>query len=733
MRIWNWVGTDMCIARKTNIHAFRIFLLASAMSAATAAHAQQAPQVELEQITVEGQAGEDGLENGQTVRDPARTEKTQSYTTGKATIGGKGAVPLRQIPQSVSVITRQRIEDQNFTQLEDAARRTPGLLVLRNDPGRSSIFSRGFEFDQFSVDGLPAPMSSIYGTQPDLAIFDRIEVLRGPAALYSGNGEPGGSVNLARKRATDEWQGSVIGSVGSWSNLRTEVDASGALNEAGTVRGRIAGAFQDRESFVDINENQVWVGYGTLEFDITDATTLSIAAWHQEREGVPFNGLASFTDGSNYWLMDVPRSTFVGADWNTFDNATTDYLAELEHRLDNGGHIKAGIRYSERDANMMYGYNQGTYDSTTGVLSGIGFLAREYEGESLSGDVHLSTPFEAWGLEHNFLIGVDFRDYSETIRSNGAPTWPGGAPVVDLNNLDSNWPVPTFNWGNPSTTETTQAGIYSQLRLKPVEPLTVVLGGRLGWFEGTNGNSAYDETEFVPYAAAIYDVTNEISVYASYAETFQQQTGTLQVGGGLIGPRHGDQIEAGIKASLFGGAVNASLAVFQLNDNNRAIGVPGISPPVVNPADVRTTGFEAEIGGEIAEGWDVHASYANLNTEYTRHPSNADVFLTYWPEHVFNLWTKYTFQEPRLEGWHIAGGLKAVSSFYVASGGARLDQDAYVVVDAQVGYKINENLSAALTVTNLFDEKYYERVGSHQLFNFYGEPRAVNLSVKATF
>src|SRR5690606_31273720 len=130
-----------------------------------------------------------------------------------------------------------------------------------------------------------------------------------------------------------------------------------------------------------------------------------------------------------------------------------------------------------------------------------------------------------------------------------------------------------------------------------------------------------------------------------------------------------------------------------------------------------------------------------LNNEYTRHPAGADVYLTYWPEHVFNLWTKYTFQDPRFEGWHVAGGVKVSSGFHVEGTAVgplvnipyRLEQDAYVVVDAQVGYKINENLSAALTVTNLFDEKYYERVGSPLLFNFYGEPRAINLSVKATF
>lgn len=729
------------------IFRLNTLLLATTMivAVAPAAVAQQASQeVELQQINVEGEAAQEGgLKEGQTKTDPARTEATKSYTTDKATIGGKGAVPLRQIPQSVSVVTHERIQDQNFTQLEDAARRSPGLLVLRNDPGRSSIFSRGFEFDQFSVDGLPAPMSSIYGTQPDLAIADRIEVLRGPAALFSGNGEPGGAINIARKRATYDPHASASMSYGSWNNFRTEVDASGALNDAQTVRGRIAGAFQDRESFVDVNENQVWVGYGTLEFDITDDTTLSIAAWHQERDSVPFNGLSAFRNGTDIYLPDVSRSTFTGADWNNFDNATTDILAELEHRLDNGGHIKAALRYSDREADMLYGYNQGVYNPATGDAAAVGVLAREYDGESLSGDVHLSTPFEAWGLEHNFLIGLDFRDYSETIRSANA-SWPGGTPpVVNIYDPDPDWPLPTLTWGDPQTTETQQAGIYSQLRVKPVEPFTIVLGGRIGSFEGESGTDSYDETKFVPYAAAIFDVTDQISVYASYAETFQQQTGSLPAssGGGLIGPREGDQYEIGIKGSFFGGALNTSFAAFYLEDKNRAIAQTAPNAGTYLPADVEVKGFEAEISGRLAEGWDVYASYSYTDNEYTEHPSGVDVFLPYWPKHTFNIWTKYAFQDPRLEGWHVAGGVKVVSSFSQAgtlgSGGSAVDwvleEDGYITVDGQIGYQINENLSAALTVTNIFDEKYYERLGSPVVFNFYGEPRAVNLTVRATF
>src|SRR5690606_22975133 len=158
-------------------------------------------------------------------------------------------------------------------------------------PGRSSLFLRGFEIDNYLVNGLPAPISSIYGTQPDLAIFDRVETLRGPTGLFGGSGEPGGTANLGLKRAQDECSGSASVSAGSWENYRGEVDVTGPLLESGRLRGRFVGAYQDRESFTDVTDNKVSIGYGTVEADLTEDTTLSVGLWHQERDITPFNGL----------------------------------------------------------------------------------------------------------------------------------------------------------------------------------------------------------------------------------------------------------------------------------------------------------------------------------------------------------------------------------------------------------------------------------------------------------
>jgi outer membrane receptor for ferric coprogen and ferric-rhodotorulic acid len=718
---------------------FRASLLASTViagSALTAGAQTAAPgqTIELEQITVQGEASapQTGTAaNDKPVTDPAATEGSQSYTSTAATIGGKGAVPLRQIPQSVTVITRERIEDQNFTQLEDIARQTVGLHVLRNDPGRSSIYSRGFELDNAFINGLPAPLSSIYGTQPDLAIFDRVEVLRGPAALYSGSSEPGGSVNLVLKRPTADPHVSGSVQAGSFKNFRGEIDVSGPVVKSQAIRARIVAAFQDRESVVDTNDNQIGILFGTVEADITDDTTLTVSAFHQERQSTPFNGLPAYANGD---LLGVGRSTFIGADWNRFENQATEGFVELEHRFENGGRAKASVRVTDREVDFLYGQGGSAVGPTGNITRGG--TGRKYWESTVSTDAHVDTPFDFLGLTHNLVVGIDYRRYVQTAQ-NANVRVPGTTNVF---NPISNWPDPTVTYAAKSESDPQQLGVYSQLRLKPAEPVTVVLGGRVGWYDSETRNLTTgaitgvidEDAKFIPNAALILDVTKNVSLYTSYAESFQPQTVATDV---ALPPRESESYEVGVKTSFFDGRLNGLLALFQQHDDNRAFSDVSTGGVFQAVGEVEVDGVEAEISGSPVKGWDLFAGYTFSDLDFIRAPvaQNGQAFSSFVPRHVFTLFSKYEFQDGILDDWSIGGGVKVSSSFYNVNGTARFEEDGYVTADAQVGYDFNDNISAALTVTNLFDEKYYERVGSATVFNFYGEPRAYTLKVNARF
>ena len=700
-------------------HLLATTAIAAALSLGSQpALAQDGDAVPLQTIEVTGQGS-------------ASTEGTGSYTTQLSTASLKGTAEIREIPQTVNVVTQQRMDDQNMTQLEDVARWTPGLRVFTNDPGRSSIFSRGFEFDSYYVDGLPAPMGSRNGTVPDLAPFERVEFLKGPSALYSGSGEPGGTVNLVRKRGLDHYQVKATGTYGSWDNARGELDVTGPLNDR--VRARAVMAYENNNSFIDYNGWDVGVAYGTVDIDITDRDLLTIGAWYQERDISPSNGLPTLADGT---LLDVDTSTFLGADWNSFKNQSTDIIAEYTHSFDSGGEAKVGARYSNRNADSFYAYT-GSAASATGATSMVGYGLEQSE-DVFSIDAHIDKAFTLLGQEQNVLVGVDYQQLDEKIsqaRLRGLGT----------NNVFSPNPFiaqPSYTYSTRTSSDPKEAGIYGQLRLKPHDMVTVVLGGRESWYRADVNDLVSGATtevqhnaNFSPYAGLVVDLNENVSVYASYTQVFQPQT-EVDAAGDLLPVRTANQMETGVKSSFFGGRLNGSLAVYQLNDTDRAIADPNAPGSYLASGEIQVRGVEAELSGAPFPtrfpGWELFGSYTYMDMEYKK--DSADLTYQYYlPQNMFNVWSKYTFQQGLLEDVHVGAGLNYVSSFHNQYLGLELRQDDYVTVDAQIGYLFDERVQATLTVTNLLDEKYYERLGTTSTFNFYGQPRAFMAKLEATF
>ncbi|MBK1697781.1 TonB-dependent siderophore receptor [Rhodovibrio salinarum] len=659
------------------------------------------------------------------------TETTDSYTTDFISVGEKDTRLWREVPQSTTVLTREYLEDRNASSLDTALRDAPGLLVLDNDNGRSSLYSRGFEFDSLSFNGLPAPLSSIYGTQPDMAIVDHVEILKGPSGLFAGAGEPAGAINMHLKRPLREFQGSSEVSGDSWGGVRGEADLSVPFTEDGDVRGRLVLARGHDEGWVDNNDNDVSVGYGTMQADLTNMTTASLTISHMQRDIEPYNGLPTYADGT---LLDIDRSTTTGADWNDFDNRVTDYIGELEHRFADGGHAKVSARYSDRDVDFLYGY-AGSAAAANGDISSVSWLARDYEETSLALDSHISKPIRLFGQEHNVLVGADYQRFENTFKQ-------GRGATGDTNNIfhwNTNLTRPSVTYSSQTETETDQYGLYGQVRIKPIDDLTLIGGGRSTWYQSettdlltsTQTGEQDVDAEFTPYAGVVYDLTETISPYVSYTEIFQPQS-QVNASGQTLEPRQGSQYEAGVKASLLDGGLNASAAVFHLTDENRPMS-DGAGNTVAGE-EVEVEGVEFEVSGNIQPNWEVLAGYTYSRSEYVNGTNSGDVFSTYTPRHMAHLWTKYRFNTG---GWmndlFVGGGVKAFSDFKSISRGTTINADGYVVVDVMAGYDITDSVTATLTVNNLFDEKYYSRVGGASVFNFYGEPRSALLSLKAVF
>ncbi|ENO87085.1 TonB-dependent siderophore receptor [Thauera linaloolentis] len=666
------------------------------------------------------------------------TSPEEGRYVSKAAVGGKEPATLREIPQSVSVITRQRIEDQNLGTVADALNQVTGVTVVSNDTTQSQYRSRGHSLG-ITHDGIPSYNALSGYQQLDLAVYERVEVLRGPAGVFLGTGEPGGVVNLVRKRAQKAFAASGSLSAGSWNNYGLQADITGPLNEDGSVRARAVFSATDREYFYDRTDTRKFVGYATLDWDITPATTLSLAATLQDDEtDAPYMGLPAWASGG---LLKASRSTNPYPDWNRYEWNTKDFQADLTRRFDSGW--SATVKLSRRDQDF---YFKDSYP-TTGVdpvahTVNYGRRVRDYNYTRDAVDVFLSGPFRLFGREHRALFGYNRDSLLSAYDGVNAPAVAG----VPFGRHDL---VPEFDlpYTLGAETETRQSGYYGQLRLSLADPLTVSIGARVSDFRvrsrsvapatptawATSANKT--DGEVTPYAGVVFDLNPQVSLYASYSDIFIPQSQNKS-GGGTLDPRVGKQYEIGAKGEFFDGKLNAALTLFKLRDENRAYeDIPDNPGFYLNAGKVESKGWEAEVAGSPAPGWDVSAGYTRLDTRYLKDRNNQGLPLTTWePKHMLKLWGVRRFDSGPLAGFSIGLGASYLSETTAGSGTwAVRRQGGYTVANALLSYRIDKHLTLALNANNLFDKSYYTRLGGLNTYNSYGEPRNFALTLRAQY
>lgn len=683
--------------------------------------------VRLDAITVEGNR----------LYQVLPSEVTGGYAVDAATVGTKTPASLRDIPQSVSVVTRDAIEDRNFTTLDELGRRTTGIRVLSNDNGRSSIYARGYEYDEANIDGLPAPMTSINGSVPSLAAFDRVEIMRGPSGLFDSTSEMGGIVNLVRKRPSEVFQGSLGAGVGTEGQRHVQADLSGKLHAARRVRGRLVMDRTDHAEVADHTGNEQYDIYAALDIDLTDATTLGLAFIRNARDIVVNNGQPVDVDGN---LTYGRRSAFYGPEWNDFNSRSNDVLVDLTHRFDSGGYGRVGMRYSDRNADYNYAFGGSALDDA-GTMSVAG-LGSDVSQEAFSMDASYSRPFSAFGNVSEFVVGSDYKRYDTEIES--ARTRALAANRVtreELNDLAytdilalGRQGVKGFGHSHDDTRQE-EAGVYSKLTLRPIQPLALIAGGRISHYEtrskdmNAQAGQSRSGIEFTPYAGVVYDLDFHHSLYASYSQVFKPQT-SLDIDNDILQPREGEQYEVGVKGSYLGGGLNARLSAFRLYDDNRAASVPGESYSAA-VGKMRIQGAEVEVAGDLTPQWGVNAGYTYMDTRVKAPSTHRDdgVFML-MPNNIVNLWTQYDVAGSALDGLTLGVGVTAMSGFESSQG---VEAPGYAVVDAMLGYAFTPEFSAQLNFNNIFDRHYYNRVGGVNTFNMPGAPSNAIASVRYAF
>lgn len=674
------------------------------------------------------------------ILDPV--EVTGDRYLSEVSVGSKEAVKPREIPQSISVITKERIEEQGLATVTDALNQVVGVSVQPGDTQTGQFRSRGYPMN-LAFDGVPAGALSGL-SQLDVAVYERIEVLRGSAGLFQGAGDLGGVVNLVRKRGQKEFAASASVSAGSWDNYNVVADVGGPLNASGSARGRVVASGTDRRYFYDATKTKKFLGYAALDWDLTPATTLSLAfASQKDDTDVPFYGLPARVNGtSTVGQLHSSRGFNPYTDWSKSEWDTQDVSAELSHRFDNDWRVTAKLNHREQDWDMLYGY-PGT---GAGRFSPDTIRYYRYARKSaydLDGiDLYASGPFRLFGREHRAVLGYS-KEWSSHKRTFYANPSPGSfdVPLGQQNALVPDFaPEPTQAYEDKSR----QSGFYGQLRFRVSDPLTVIAGARTSdyySFAEQWNEKARHHGKVTPYGGVVFDLNRQVSLYASYTDIFAPQAGIPKFDGGIVEPRIGKQYEIGAKGEFFDGQLIASLAVFDRRDENRMYADADHPGYYLAAGEVKSKGWEVEVSGSPAPGWNVQAGYAYQDTEYKKDQTatNEGQPLNFTdPKHTFKLWGTYRFGGGVLDGLTV--GLGANHSSKISYGGSynlaavkALEQSSYTVANAFLSYRIDKNLTLSFNVNNLFDKTYYARVGSVSASNYYGEPRNYLLTLRATY
>jgi len=702
----------------------------------------------------------------------ATSEGTDAYAARALTLG-KGSHTLRETPQSVTVLTRKYLDDQNVTTLEQAMEKTPGIAVYESPMGGKYFYSRGFMMQgQYQYDGVPLDVGGEYvqasSFSGDMAFYDRVEVLKGTAGMMKGTGSSAGGVNFVRKRGQATPSTSVTLSAGSWDNYRGQLDSGGPLNESGTLRGRAVVALQDRQYFYDLGQRDDQILYGALDYDITPDTTVGLGVAYERLDATPcWHGLPRHRDGSD---LKLSRSTCLGAAWNNWESERTTLFADLAHQFNDDWALKFAGVWTHNDQDMKYALSEtsgGVAPGATAAPSSVYSGVFDYDQTDYGFDAYLDGKFDAFGLRHELIVGANAsraqtRDHWALINMTGllGTRQDPFNPNPHLPEPADSYYAPNSYRGGPHPTEsdTRQFGTYATLRLKLAEPLTAVLGTRVSWYR--NSRDSYTQAwdywqhdrsqengQVTPFAALIYDLDEQWSVYASYADIFQPQSTYTDEAGSPLQPKTGSSYEVGIKGELLEGRVNTAFNLFRTTEEHRAeanydTSCPGSSDGYcyTDAGKVRAQGFEAEISGEPIERLQVLAGYTYTQTRYlestSANPQEPTFTVSYFPRHLFRVWSDYQLAGA-LERFSVGAGVTAQSEVSVRDGNVRPAvesvQAGYAIWSGRIGYRIDDHWSLALNGSNLFDKKYYQSVGAVSWGNFYGEPRNFMVTLKGTF
>ena len=678
-----------------------------------------------------------------------RGEQQSGYLSKDQQSASKLDLSIKETPQTVTVITAEKLKDFALHDLNSALENSATINVEQVESDRTYYTSRGFAVNNFQIDGLGLPLvnDNTHG-RIDAALYERIEVVHGANGVMTGIGSPSATVNLVRKRPQSETKGYVSATAGSWNSYRLEADYSAVVNDALRVRAVVVA--DDRESYLDRYANTSQVFYAVADYAPTRDTLITFghSETNSETDGNLWGALTLYYGDGTPTNFDA--STNIAADWSEWNVKESRSFIDLETALSDYWNLRVAYNRvrTDEDSHLFYTY---LADPAAGLdpETGLGLIGygSEYDLDDKQDtfDAYLSGTFSAFGQEHQLVVGANYArlDYIDTSlydfhTGNGFPVMPA------LEDWNGNTPFPEFTDGLAgSVIDNTQKAVYVQGRFALTDDLKVLAGGRYNSFEtegeGYGVDQSRDESEFVPYFGVTYAVNDALTVYGSYTETFMAQN-LRDENFERLPALTGKNSEIGFKTDLFDGAALLSAAYFNVQQENLGVGAgdvvnpaTGVPEPVYRAVEgIESKGFEVELAGEILPGLQGNVALTSfavdgdqLVEDYT--PENLfRSSLTYRPTGFdkLKLGATYIWQDTisRVQG--------TVGEMYANAGDTIVTtQDAYGRLNLMASYQVTDAMLVSFNVNNATDEKYLNSLLWAQ--GYYGAER--NFSANLTY
>jgi iron complex outermembrane recepter protein len=574
------------------------------------------------------------------------------------TVLRSGLKPM-DTPQSVQVIGAEIIEQQQAIRLSDVIKNTNGVYVSSARGGaQESFYSRGYDMSANNMfkNGFRYNAGSI----PDVSGLDRVEFLKGGSALLYGNVAPGGILNLVTKTPSFQKGGEISMQMGSFAYYKPSIDFYGPLNKS--IAYRINASFEISESFRDLVKNERFYVNPSLLFNVSDKTQITVQGDYLNADWTPDFG----TGIIGKEILDLPRNEFFGALWSTGNTKSASASALVNHDFNKNWKLNFNSSFQSYNRTQLSTSQLSNLDDTKLHPNPGDWnrgLTQNKNLEQIVGDqLSLQGNFNTGSIKHQIFTGVDWENSFATAYTYGfneKPLIVNGAPVVDGNGKIVTNLYDTINLFDfdPSTqrndipearntqivkTDTNRFGAYFQDLISITQQFKVLAGLRWSWQE--TEATTYKETAgdgnpengtptvadkrmdnaFSPKAGLVYQPTKDISLFASYSNSFTPNTGTtidLQP----IDPSIIDQYEAGIKTDFLKGFLSTNITVYQIRNSNLAQTAEFAADGSLNTNNqlkalgggTKSKGIEVDVTARPLEGLSIVAGYSYNDMRYT--------------------------------------------------------------------------------------------------------------------